>query len=324
MLEAPSSVVSFADLERLLREAESAAPSPAEGILGPKSISWKVNRESALFLAAGRAALLQLAHPWVAAAISEHSRTLHDPIGRFHQTFRTMFTVVFAPARAAVDAARRLHRRHDHIRGRLQETTARFAGGTSYQANDIAALRWVYATLVDSALLAYELVLPALTQVERERYYLESRKTAALFGIPRECLPEDWTAFQHYFATAVQSDSVGVSSTARQLAWKLRAGVGLLVRPPFWYGAMTTGLLPARLRDEFQFPYGEREQRSAERALRWLRRVYPRLPAGVRFVGPYNEVQFRLHGKLRPNLAVRLSNRLWIGQPSLLGSADPD
>jgi len=324
MLEDPSSVVSFADLERLLHEAESAAASPAEGILGPSSVSWKVNRESALFLAAGRAALLQLAHPWVAAAISEHSRTLHDPIGRFHQTFRTMFTVVFAPTRAAVDAARRLHRRHDPIRGRLQATTGRFVGGTSYQANDIAALRWVYATLVDSALLAYELVLPALTQVERERYYMESRKTAALFGIPRGCLPEDWTAFQRYFAAAVQSDSVGVSSKARQLAWKLRAGAGLPVRPPFWYGAMTTRLLPARLRDEFRFAYEEREQRSAERALRWLRRVYPRLPAGVRFVGPYNEAQSRLHGKLRPNLGVRLSNRLWIGHPSFLGSADPD
>jgi uncharacterized protein (DUF2236 family) len=324
MLEDPSSVVSFADLERLLLEAESAASSPAEGILGPNSVSWKVNRESALFLAAGRAALLQLAHPWVAAAISEHSRTLHDPIGRFHQTFRTMFTVVFAPARAAVDAARRLHRRHDLIRGRLRETTGRFVGGISYQANDIAALRWVYATLVDSALLAYELVLPALTQVERERYYMESRKTAALFGISRECLPEDWTAFQHYFAATVQSDSVGVSSTARQLAWKLQAGAGLPVRPPFWYGAMTTRLLPARLREEFQFAYGEREQHSAERALRWLRRVYPRLPASVRFVGPYNEAQSRLQGNLRPNLAVSLSNRLWIGQPSLFGAADPD
>src|SRR3712207_7704222 len=42
-----------------------------------------------LFLGAGRALLLQLAHPWVAAGISQHSTTLADPIGRFHRTFTT-------------------------------------------------------------------------------------------------------------------------------------------------------------------------------------------------------------------------------------------
>ena len=283
-----------------MHEAQSAAPSPAEGILGSNSVSWKVNRESALFLAAGRAALLQLSHPWVAAAIAEHSRTLRDPIGRFHQTFRTMFTVVFAPTEAAITAARRLYRRHDSIRGNLPEATGRFVEGSSYQANNIAALRWVYATLVDSALLAYELVLPALTQVEREQYFMESLKTAALFGIPRDCLPQDWNAFQDYFAATLQSDIVGVSSTGLQLASKLQAGAGLLIRPPFWYGAMTTCLLPARLRNEFQLPYGDREQNSAERALRWLRQIYPRLPASLRFVGPYNEVQSRLHGEVAP------------------------
>ena len=322
MLEGTSPIVSSAELERLLRETENSAPSAAEGILGPNSVSWRVNRESALFLAAGRAALLQLAHPWVAAAIAEHSRTLHDPIGRFHRTFRIMFTVVFAPTEAALDAARRFHRRHDPIRGRLPEMTGRFVEGSSYQANDIAALRWVYATLVDSALLAYELVLPSLTQVEREQYYAESLKTAALFGIPRECLPADWQGFTQYFDATLQSDIVGVSSVARRLASELQAGAGLSVRAPFWYGALTTRLLSARLRAEFQFAYGEREQRSAERALRWLRRAYPCLPAGLRFVGPYNEIQSRLHGRLRPSLAGRMSNRLWIGQPSLFSPQD--
>lgn len=323
MLEGASPVVSAADLERLLREAENAAANAAEGILGPNSISWKVNRESALFLAAGRAALLQLAHPWVAAAIAEHSRTLHDPIGRFHHTFRVMFTVVFAPVQDAIAAARHLHRRHERIQGRLPEATGRFVEGSAYEANDPAALRWVYATLVDSALLGYELVLPGLTEMERERYYAESQKTAALFGIPCECLPQDWAAFQRYVEATLDSDIVGVSSVARQLAWELQAGAGLRVRPPAWYGALTTHLLPPRLREEFQLDYGEREQRSAERAVRWLRRIYPRLPASLRFVGPYNEIQSRLHGRPSPSLAVRLSNKLWIGQPSLFTSQDP-
>jgi len=81
-------------------------------------------------------------------------------------------------------------------------------------------------------------------------------------------------------------------------------------------------LLLPRLRQEFQFDYGERERNSAARALRLLRQIYPRLPASLRFVGPYNEVQSRLHGCPRPSWTIRQSNKLWIGQPLLLSSTD--
>ena len=138
MLEDTSHVVSAADLQRLLQEVETAATSSSEGIFGPDLITWKINRESAL-LAAGRAALLQPAHPWVAAAIAEHSRTLHDPVGRFHQTFRIMFTIVFAPVENALAAARSLHRRHESIQGKLAEATGRFIQ-VGYQGDDIPPL----------------------------------------------------------------------------------------------------------------------------------------------------------------------------------------
>jgi len=39
------------------------------------------------WVAGAQALLLQLAHPWVATAITEHSTALSDPIGRFHRTF---------------------------------------------------------------------------------------------------------------------------------------------------------------------------------------------------------------------------------------------
>src|SRR5271165_1805965 len=187
--------VSAPDLERLLGEVERAAAGNPAGLFGPDSVSWKINRESALFLGAGRAALLQLAHPWVAAAIAEYSTTLHDPIGRFHQTFRVMFTIVFGSLDQAWEAARQLRRRHGGIRGKMPETAGPFAKGSEYDANDVAALRWVFATLVDSALLAYELMLPPLTAAEVQQYYAESRTTAAMFGIPREGLPQNSQEF---------------------------------------------------------------------------------------------------------------------------------
>jgi uncharacterized protein (DUF2236 family) len=71
-----------------------AAAGSIEGVFGPASLTWRVDREAAVFLGAGRALLLQWAHPWVAAAIAEHSRTFAEPIARFHQTFNTVFTMV--------------------------------------------------------------------------------------------------------------------------------------------------------------------------------------------------------------------------------------
>ena len=187
----PLEIVSAESLERELNVVRGAAAGSLSGIFGPRSITWQVNREAAIFLGAGRALLLQLAHPWIAAAVEQHSDTFANPIGRFHRTFSTVFTMVFGTLAQSLDAARRLHRRHASIQGTLQSAAGPFPAGSSYYANELSALRWVHATLVETALMAYALVLPALTKEQRERYYAESRLFAALFGIPGQRLPPD-------------------------------------------------------------------------------------------------------------------------------------
>jgi uncharacterized protein (DUF2236 family) len=92
------------DLESSLDTVCKAAAGPVAGVFGPASLTWRIDREAAIFLGAGRALLLQLAHPWVAAGIAEHSRTLADPIGRFHRTFNTVFTMVFGTRDQALAA----------------------------------------------------------------------------------------------------------------------------------------------------------------------------------------------------------------------------
>ena len=309
--------VPAADLEALLAGLRATTPDPRLGVFGPDSMNWRINRESALFLAAGRAALLQLAHPWIAAAVAQHSRTLRAPLRRFHNTFRLMFTMSFGSLDEAFTAARRLHRLHESIRGTLPDTVGRFAAASSYQANEAGALTWVFATLLDSSLVAYDLALPPLAAPERGQYYRESRNSAALFGIAPAEMPPDLQAFQSYMESATRSDMLGVSAETRRLAHQLASGAGSPLPPPFWYRALTIHLLPPRFRTEFTYSYGERERLAAERALRWIRRLYPRLPSAMRFVGPYREVQQRLQGRSRPSLGVRLSNRLWLGQPAL-------
>src|SRR5258706_1942001 len=184
----PLDIVISESLERELDVLRAAASGSLSGIFGPQSMTWRINREAAIFLGAGRALLLQLAHPWIAAAIEQHSSTFSNPIGRFHRTFSTVFTMVFGTLDQSLDAARRLHRRHAAISGTLRSAAGPFAAGSFYCANEISALRWVHATLWDTALMTYALVLPALTQEERALYYAEGRVFAAMFRIPGQWL----------------------------------------------------------------------------------------------------------------------------------------
>src|ERR1017187_9414138 len=126
-MESNGQPVSRQAIERLWNSVAEAASDPRAGIFSPSSISWKVNRESALFLGAGRAALLQLAHPWVAAALDQHSNLRNDPLGRFHNTFRVVFTMVFGTLDQALAASRALYQMHTRIRGELPAPAARYS-----------------------------------------------------------------------------------------------------------------------------------------------------------------------------------------------------
>lgn len=305
------------DLELALDQVRANAAGPIPGVFGPDTVTWRIDREAVTFLGAGRALLLQLAHPWVAAAIAEHSNTFADPIGRFHRTFDIVFAMVFGSLDRAMLSSRQLHRRHAMIVGLMPETVGPFAAGSRYWANDIPSLRWVHATLVETASMAHDLVLPPLSAEERERYWSESRTFGALFGLTGDDLPADWSGFSAYTAAMAQSDTLTVSPAAREIAAQIFGGARPWLRPPRWYRALTASLLPERLRAGFGFELDERDTGAADNALRWIKRVYPKLPDRLRYVGPYQEAQARLRGELYPDWMTRCLNRAWIGRPQM-------
>jgi uncharacterized protein (DUF2236 family) len=312
-----SAIVTDWALEKQLELVRLNAASPLAGIFGPNSMTWRLSREAVMFLAAGRALLLQLAHPWVATAIADHSRALDEPIARFHRTFKTVFTLVFGTVDQAFDAAWSLHRRHSQITGVLPTSIGPFQAGSRYFANNIAALRWVHATLVDSALVAYDLVLGELVTEQREQYYAENQFFAGMFGIPRTLLPGTYSEFTAYTAAMCESEILTVSDAAQTIAERLFAGGWL--RIPTSYRALTSGMLPERLRRDFGFSYGDIERRIAERAVERIRHVYQLLPPRLRYVGPYHEARERLAGKPAPTIPTQFLNWLWIGEASLPG-----
>jgi uncharacterized protein (DUF2236 family) len=312
-LTTDSAPVSRHDLELCIAAAEQRVKNPIAGVFGPDSITWRINREAALFLGAGRAALLQLAHPWVAVSLDQHSSLLAKPIARFHNTFRVVFTMIYGSAPQAFRAARSLYQRHTTITGELPGEVAGYSKGSRYQALHLPALLWVYATLIDTAVIAYQSVLPPLEDTELAAYYAESKVLAGLFGLAPEALPADWPSFQTYMSEISASQALGVDDRSRVMAQRIMTGAGSRIKIPRWYQSLTAEWLPPRFRQEFALPFGSREQSSAKAAQRNLRRIYAVLPEPLRYVGPYREAQARLANRSVGFMTHR-SNRFWIGQ----------
>lgn len=283
----------------------------AAGIHGPGSTTWRIARESVLFLGGGRAALLQLAHPYVAHAVAEHSETQTDPIGRFERTFRHVYAMIFGDLGHAQRSSERVRRIHETIEGTIDEHVGAFAPGDRYLANDATALLWVHATLIHTAIQVYDAVVAPLDFRTKDAYWRESKKFARLFGVPAADMPESWTDFERWFASMLDSDQIAVGRPAREIAHFLLTPPRPSAAPLIgWYRTMTAGLMPRSLREPFGLRYTRRDAMVFHSSLRTLRHTYPLLPRRLRDVPAYVEANKRLAGDETPDQFGRTIEKL--------------
>lgn len=236
------------------------------GLYADDSITRRVNRENVLLLGGGRALLMQLAHPKVARGVDEHSDFRQSPIRRLRRTVLMTMAIVFGDRETALAAARAVNQTHGRVRGE------------TYRALDPELLLWVHATLVDSALVTYETFVHGLTPGERDEFYQESKLAGELLGIPRDRFPGTVDDFDAYLeAMMCPAGPVTVEPRARELARHvLRPPVPLLPGlAMFPLDAVTAGLLPATLREQYGLPWG----RAQRRIFRLLTRMVPRVVA---------------------------------------------
>ncbi|MFO0554693.1 MAG: oxygenase MpaB family protein [Polyangiaceae bacterium] len=308
------------EIEADLVALRAEVADPRAGIFGPGTMAWEVSREAAVFLGAGRAALLQLAHPFVAGAISEHSVTRSDPAQRFRATFQRIFRMVFGDLDEAVAAAREVYATHSKIRGALDEDVGRFAVGERYDARDREAKVWVLATLWDTSLFVFDRVVRPLTRAEREQFYAESRRFARLFGVADD-LPATYADFERYVERTLAGDMLGVSRRAAEIGRVILRPqnlVGRIVRDD--YGTFTAHLLPERLARGFGLDRGGASgQKRYETILMTTRRLLPHLPDHARFIPAYIEAVRRIEGKTGRDRLGELVSRLYVGQARLGG-----
>lgn len=261
------------------------------GLFGPGSSTWRVNREGVLLLGGGRALLLQVAHPLVAAGVAQHSNYREDPFGRLYRTLDTVTTIVFGPTPDARAAAARLHRVHTRVKGEADD-------GTPYLATDPDLIMWVHATLVDTSLLVYQTYIEALSLDERNRYYEEQKILGDAYGVPYDQQPATYADFNEYVDEMVHGGTLQVTDALRDVAaatMRPRLPVPVVGRPAVeYFNLVTAALMPTWLREELGLPWGPTRARvhAAQRSV--IRRLIPVLPSLLREFPPARSAERRV------------------------------
>lgn len=283
--------------DRCIRGIETTMQADELGLFGPGSMVWRIDRESVLMLAGGRAALLQVAHPYVAWAVTSQSDVMTDVAGRFQRTFDNVFAMTFGTRSDAIRRARRVREIHKRVHGVIDEDVGQYRRGDRYDALDEGAAFWVAATLWDSSIMMFELAFGPLSQVDKERYYAESKRFAALFGLEGSALPADWSAFQAYMNDMLTGDVLAVGSAARDVAGHiLRAPRRTSIPAYRWLASFTAGLLPPQMREDFGLPWGRRDRWTFQSSRRLVRLGVGALPPQLRFFPGYLDARRRVDG----------------------------
>ncbi len=306
------------DLQAQLEEMSQRVLNPREGLYGPQSVAWKVNRHTDIMFGAGCANLLQLAHPWVSQAIDQHSKTQTDPLGRLRRTFLNVLSMVFGSLDQVLDSAIKVYHLHEGITGKATETAGRTHKGSDYHANHVGAMLWVHATLWITGLRVHELFHGPLSKAERDQYHEESKLFAFLFGVPKQAIPETWEDFMEYYDQTVASDELAVGAVGRQLVEYIFSMKVYLLPLLNRHKIHTAILLPEKLREQFGLPErNARNQAKFDFDVKMIGNMMRHAPDTVKYLPPYIEASKRIQGgSIGP--VTRMTNRLLYGQPLLV------
>lgn len=227
--------------------------------------------EGILLGAGGRAILLQVANRGVGHGVADHSDFAYRAVDRLRTTMTYIYAVVYGSDEERATVIRMVNKAHAKVRSE------------DYSAFDPQLQLWVAATLYESAVTLYERVFGELDDVNADALYREYAILGTALQVPEGLWPPDRAAFAAYWKEQIDSFEVDskVRAVSRDLFHPVRAPFFIRWNLPA-YRWLTTGLLPQRLRQQFELPWNERDQRRFERVMTLVSWVYPRIPRAVR------------------------------------------
>jgi len=271
----------------------------AHPILSAPPLTQTLLRESISFVGGGAAALLQSAHPFVAKGIFDHSEVLTNPLSRFERTFHYMFRIVFGDLRTILQSSRAIRRLHNRVFGSLGTSDpGAFAPGEAYSAHDREAVKWVYATLLETNVFLVDLMVHPLSPADRADIIRHSVLGSFPFGLSHGDFPSSYEDFERYYFAVCHSSLITVTEEAREICQSLMRPLPIEKHLPVNSLKTVTGvLLPEPVALQYGFSVGFGAYLYSASFLAMYQIVYNLLPGDIRYLTPYLSAKAKQEGR---------------------------
>ena len=244
--------IGAAIIERIAGPSPTARRRPARA---PRGERWfaedrpirQVHSDSAMFIGAIRALLLQSLHPLAMAAVAEHSDYHGDPWGRLQRTSHFIGVTTFGRTEEAQQAIARVRAIHQRVTGTAPD-------GRPYAASDPHLLTWVHIAETDSFLRAHSnFGARPLDQTGRDEYVADMAKIGTALGVPGPPQTEAELADRIRAYRPELAATAGARDAARFLL--LRPPLPVIARAPYGLlAAAAVSLLPGWARRPLYLP----------------------------------------------------------------------
>lgn len=253
---------------------------PREFVFPPESQIWRISRENVLLLGGPAAAILQVAHPEIAAGVAGHSNFREDALGRLRRTLDAVYIVTFGTRTEAAALRDHVAAIHSRVRGDHP---------VKYDAFSPDAQMWVLATLIATGTWIFEQVVAPLSDGERESHYREMRLFGTYFGLSEAHGPQTAREFQTYYNDMLNGPVLASHPICREVAsavaWPSR---------PLWLAATSSiasvalpETIPGPVREKLGFSSTEISRYAFLACRSLLRQIIPHLPARIRYTPRY-------------------------------------
>lgn len=238
----------------------------------------RIAPEAGLLLGAGRAILMQLAHPQIGQAIAEHSDFASNPLSRLIHTLG----YIYALSNGTAEQQRKMIRHVDNAHRNVRGTRDLGKGTPAYSALDPKLQLWVAATLYDSARVIAAQVLPHEVEHD-EQLYRQYAQLGDALQMPTDYWPSTLQEFDQYMNTTLASLKVTDQTRAlanelflgRNAPWWIRLGLPLM-------RDVTIAQLPRAVHEQFGFDLTQKVQRRNRVTVSFVRMGTRILPVRLR------------------------------------------
>jgi uncharacterized protein (DUF2236 family) len=244
--------IGAAIVERIAGPQAPSRRRPAEASRGERWFAEdrpirQVHSDSAMFIGAIRALLLQSLHPLAMAAVAQHSDFRDDPWGRLQRTSHFIGVTTFGRTGDAQQAIARVRAIHERVTGTAPD-------GRPYAASDPHLLTWVHIAETDSFLRAHSCFgTSPLDKAGRDGYVADMARIGAELGVPDPpCTEAELTE-----RIRAYRPELAATAEAREAArfLLLRPPLPLIARAPYGVlAAAAVSLLPGWARRPLYLP----------------------------------------------------------------------